>query len=479
LGSVDPRWDADAIAYVRLRLPAEIEKLATQAQPGAALSPAQLQQVQQALREIRSDIVQLPPEGGTAAPIVESAPGALQSPMILPGGKALLYTLAGSASAAKIMVRSVNSGEPKELIAGARPVYLPTGHILYSQGNTLFALPFDLDKLAAAGQPRAVVQNVRPQQFSVSNTGTLAYIPYVSAQNMLVWVDRAGKEEPVGAPDNAYAFPKISPDGTRLALAVAGENTDVWVVDLSSKAMTQLTFDKATDYQPIWTPDGKEVLFWSGRESDVGGIFSKNADGTGKDRKLISYPDRTLLPWALSKDGKTLVVVDTPDVYSTGDISIVSMQGNHPRKPLLQQKDAYETQAKLSPDGRWLAYVSNESGALEVYVSPFPDVDKGRWKVSAAGGVSPLWSPDGRELFFFGEGDRSVMAVAVETGQGFSASAPKKLFSRTPYVGGGSTPGTPWDIHPDGKRFLMMKTVPSTSPQKVAIIVNWLDQLKN
>jgi serine/threonine-protein kinase len=466
------RWGADnTIVFVRLHLPADIEKAV--AQPGAAPSQTQLQQ---ALRELKSEIVRLPADGGTADPIL-SRTGAMQSPTILRGGKAVLYSVPGSASPEKIVVQAI-AGEPRELIAGARPVYLPSGQILYAAANSLFVLPFDPDKLEAAGKRTPVVENVRAQQFSVSDSGTLAYIPYAPGRSRLVWVDREGKETPIDAAENAYSFPKLSPDGTRVALAIQGENTDVWILDLARRNATQLTFEKATDYQPIWTPDGKQVIFWSGRDSEFGGVFRKNADGKGKDRKIVSLPDRQLLPWALSSDGKTLVVVDTPDVYTTGDVGMVSMEGKHTRTLLLQKENIYETQAKLSPDGKWLAYVSNESGALEIYVSPFPDVDKGRWKVSSNGGVSPLWAPDGRELFYFGEGDSSVMAVAVETGQGFTAGTPKKLFARTPYIGGGSTPGTPWDVHPDGKRFLMMKPVPNAGPQKVNVIVNWVQELK-
>jgi serine/threonine-protein kinase len=197
----------------------------------------------------------------------------------------------------------------------------------------------------------------------------------------------------------------------------------------------------------------------------------------------VAAPDRRLYPWAFSSDGKTLVVVDTPDPLLTADISMISMEGDHAPKPLLQNPDYFKTQPKISPDGRWIAYVCNESGKNEVYVRPFPEVNKGQWQVSRKGGASPLWAPNGRELFYFSEDDGSVMTVAVETAQAFSSATPKKLFSRLPYLGGGTTPGDPWDIHPDGMRFLMLKLPGATpsapgGPRKINIILNWFEELK-
>jgi serine/threonine-protein kinase len=301
--------------------------------------------------------------------------------------------------------------------------------------------------------------------------------------NTLVWVDLIGKEEPLGAQPDQYIFPKISPDGTRVAIAIGATNQDIWVWDLSRKTMTKLTFDKSSDAQPIWTPDGRQILFYSGREGKFGGIYRKQADGTGEDQKLVAAPDRQLFPWDITTDGKTLVVIDTPNIASTGDISMISLEGDHERKPLLQQDESMETQAKLSPDGKWLAYVSSESGQNEVYARPFPEVNKGRWQVSTKGGSSPLWAPNGRELYYFAEDDNSVTAVAVETGPAFSMGTPRRLFSRLPYLGGGATPGTPWDIHPDGKRFLMLKRPEAAAAapgglRKITIVLNWMEELK-
>jgi hypothetical protein len=428
--------------------------------------------------------------GGTPQSLVKMKSKLPVFPQILPDGKSVLYTAAISTTQYRTMVQSPQLAEPKELFAGAMARYIPTGHIIYrlTNNNNLFAVAFDPDSLEAKGGPVPIVEGVNG--FAVSDAGTLVYIPGAASNTTqpgrtLVWVDRDGKEEPIDAPPDQYLFPKISPDGTRVALTILGENPDIWVWDLVRKTMTRLTFDKGSDMQPVWTPDSKQVLFYSAREGKFGGIFRKNADGTGEEQKLVAAPDRQLYPWDLSGDGKTVVVLDTPDANTRGDISMLSMEGDHARKPLLNNPDYVEVQPRLSPDGKWMAYVSNESGQGEIYVRPFPEVNKGRWQVSTKGGVSPLWAPNGRELFYFGEDDSSVTAVAVETVQAFSAGTPRKLFSLSPYLGGGNTAGTPWDIHPDGKRFLMMKRPASTgtapaaaAPRKINIVLNWLEELK-
>jgi Tol biopolymer transport system component len=423
--------------------------------------------------------------GGTPELLVK---GTTAAPQLLPDGKSLLFTDV-SKQPYRIVVQSLKSGELKELFAGMAARYLATGHLVYGLQNNmnLFAVAFDARKLEVKGGPVPIVEGVDRIMAAFSDSGTLVYLPGTAAASAsgytLVWVDGEGKEESLGAPPNQYLFPKISPDGTRVALTILGENYDIWIWDLARKTMTRLTFDKASDIQPIWTPDSKRILLFTGREGRFGGIFWKQADGTGEEQKLVALPDRQLYPYALSNDGKTLVVLETENPFTKGDIGMLSMEGEHARKPLLNNPDYMEVQPKLSPDGKWMAYVSGEFGKSEVYVRPFPDVNKGRWQVSTKGGVSPLWAPNGREPFYFGEDDGSVTAVAVETGQAFSAATPRKLFSRAPYLGGGAIPGTPWDIHPDGKRFLMIKQLGAAPTaagalRKINIVLNWVEELK-
>jgi serine/threonine-protein kinase len=301
-------------------------------------------------------------------------------------------------------------------------------------------------------------------------------------------VDRNGKEEPLGTPPNDYAYPKISPDGSRVALTVSsGPNeADIWIWDFIRKSLTRLTFDKSSNV-PIWTPDSKKIAFQNFRAGQIG-TYWKAADGTGKDEKLCFEPDRSIFPWSFSSDGKNLVVsvIEGPVAIENDkwSIGMLSMEGDHARKPLLQEKHAL-VMPQVSPDGHWIAYGSDESTGValktEVYIRPFPEVDKGKWQASTNGGSCPRWSPNGRELFYLSS-DNSLMEISVQTDPTFRLGTPKRLFQSI-YAGLSATSGIPYDISPDGKRFLMMKepqTTPSESagPRKINIVVNWFEELK-
>jgi serine/threonine-protein kinase len=233
--------------------------------------------------------------------------------------------------------------------------------------------------------------------------------------------------------------------------------------------MTRLTFTGST--YPLWTPDGKRIAFQSGIVGKAA-VYWKAADGTGEDERLGSE-QLIQRPLSWSGDGKTLILVEQTVVGKAAYIGALSMEGDHKRRPLLQERHS-DVAARISPDGRWMAFASDESAKYEVYVRPFPDVNKGKWQVSTSGGTGPLWSPDGRELFYR-NGD-SVMAVAVQTAPTFNPGKTEILFQGQ-YASGG------WDIHPDGKRFLMIKEVASTSPEaggprRINVVVNWFEELK-
>jgi Tol biopolymer transport system component len=430
-----------------------------------------------------NSIMRVSANGGSPESLLKGKLGIFVAPQILPDDKSLLFT---DISTGRIVVQSLKSEERKELFQGDSARYLPTGHIIYAVGNNLFAVPFNLDRLEAAGGQVPVVEGVfkiAPPLYAVSDSGTLVYVPgttgaSASGGRTLVWVDRNGKEEPLGAPPNNYRYPKISPDGTRVAVTINGANVDIWIWDLVRKTLTRLTFDEKPELQSIWTPDGKRIVFASGNTSP-NDVCWKAADGTGGVERVGSAPDLLLMPWSFTSDGKTLVVQET-DMGTKWDIGMLSMEGDHARKPLLREK-ATEIQPKISPDGRWMAYMSDESGRNEIYVRPFPEVDKGKWQASTSGGTAPLWSPDGRELFYLSE-ENTVMAIAVETKPTFSLGRPNTLF-RSMCVGSTPGEGTAWDISPDGKRFLMMKepqTTPSAGagPRKINIVLNWFEELK-
>jgi serine/threonine-protein kinase len=393
----------------------------------------------------------------------------------------------------KVVTQSLKTGERKELFAGDTGRYLPTGHILYASENNLLAVPFDPDRLEVTGGPVPVVEGVvhiTAPLYAISQSGTLVYVAGTMSAPLrgraLVWVDRNGKEEEIPAPRNDYMYPKISPDGTRVALTMASDkNWDIWVWDFIRKTLTRLTFDMQYDVSPIWTQDGKKIVFCTTRDGLLN-LYWKPADGTGKDEKLFSIPDRGLIPYSMSSDGKTLLTSEVegePTMFAKWDIGMVSLEGNRARNLLLQE-EYVETQPQISPDGKWLAYSSTESstgGVSQVYVRPFPEVDTGKWQVSTGGGSCPRWSPDGNELFYLSR-ENSMMAVPVETEPAFSLGTPKALF-RSIYAGLSGTSGIPWDISPDGKRFLMMKEslpdVPAEGgPRKINVVVNWFEELK-
>jgi len=321
---------------------------------------------------------------------------------------------------------------------------------------------------------------ISPLHYAISDSGTLTYIPgsVLSAQRTLVWVDRKGKEQPLAAQPNDYHAPHISPDGTKIALEISTSTyrSNIWIWDLVRETMTRLTFNEA--HTPLWTLDGKRVAFVAGLDPSNSGVFWKAADGTGADEKISSVPGRLDAPWSWSSDGKILVTLEHSS--ATGfDIGSLSMEGDYKWKPLLQEKYT-ELQPKISPDGRWMAYASDESGTYEIYVRPFPDVNRGRWQVSTSGGDTPLWSPNGRELFYR-NGD-AVMAVAVEAGQTFKCGKPEALF-RGKYTALNGEDAHTWDISPDGKQFLMMKEQGSAAstgegPRKINIVLNWTEELK-
>ena len=407
-------------------------------------------------------------------------------PQILPDGKSVLFTRVTSGQY-KVTVQSLKSGERKELFAGDAAQYLPTGHLVYASRNDLFAIAFDLKTLKVAGGPITMVEGVfrggGAPQYAVSDSGTLAYIPSAlsgaaAVGRTLVWVDRKGKEEPLAATPNDYSYPRISPDGMRVALAFQNAgNRNIWIWDLARETLTRLTSGAASDSYPLWSPDGKRIAFFSTRTGKVG-VYWKAADGTGEDEPLGSVPGPAITPWSWSGDGKSLVLME-----STGglnyDIGTLSMEGDHKWKPLVQEKHT-NGQPQISADGRWMAYMSTESGKPEIYVRPFPDVNKGKWQVSTSGGDSPLWSPNGRELFYR-SGD-SVVAVSVQTEPTFKPGKPETLFRGT-YVSASLRDAHTWDIGPDGKRFLMMKAPAAIAssegvPRRIDIVLNWLEELK-
>jgi serine/threonine protein kinase len=439
-----------------------------------------------------NEILRVSAGGGTPVSLIKAKSDLLLFPKILPGGKSLLYNIGRPQP--RIMAKSLKSGEAKELLPGWLAGYLPAGYLIYwpPDGSTLFAVPFDFDKLEFAGQPFSALENVG--NAALSESGTLVYSSAgpaaTSAQEVtLVWVNREGKEEPLGTPPKTYAYPKVSPDGMRVALSVGiFPNLDIYIWDTIRKNLSRLTFEKTREMTPVWSRDGKQIAYWS----DTGGyapngIYLKAANGTGEAEKLVSPPEtgRQLHLFSWSSDGKNLLMQEMV-TWTNMDLCTLSMEGDHTKKALLQTQYS-EAQPRISPDGKLIAYSSDENTGkalkTDVYVRPFPDVNAGKWQVSINGGNSPLWSPDGRELFYLSD-DNFAVAVPVETTPSLNFGTPKRLFKNT-NLGLTLTSGCPWDINPVSKRFLMMKppesaAVGAASPKpKISIVLNWDEELKH
>ena len=401
-------------------------------------------------------------------------------PEMLPGGRALLYTIiatTGGRDAAQVALLDLTTGTPRVLMrGGSHAHYIPTGHLVYTAGGTLRAIPFDLARLETRGTTATVMQRLVTKplgagEFVVAADGTLAYVDavdFAAAATTLVWVDRHGREELLGAPPHSYMHPRLSPDGMRLALATGGQGSgNIWVWDLARQKLSQMTFDSQVDHSPLWTHDGRRLLFFS--PSRDTGLFWQSADGTGAAERLAAG-----LPSAVTPDGKHVIF----HVGVANDLMMLALDGTRHVEPLIRTP-ANERNGVVSPDGRWLAYESDSSGRFEIYVKPFPNVNAGRWNVSTAGGTRPLWAPkNGRELFYVAP-DGALMAVGVDhRGATWSTGRPVKVV-QGPYATGGPRSTRTYDVSPDGQRFLMVKQLASHAPAPQIIIVqNWFEELK-
>ena len=440
---------------------------------------------------LNGGLSRIPSAGGPPTPVtnLQSGEATHRWPQILPGGKAVLFTASTSGvgfDGANIEVMSLADHRMKTLVRGGTFArYLPSGHLIYVDRGTLFAVPFDVDRLEVRGIPSPVLDQVGynagqgSAQLDFSQNGTLIYRSGgVTGGGLftIAWLDGSGKVQPLLAKPGDYVNPSLSPDGQRLAVDVEeGSGTNTWVYDWRRDTMTRLTFTGSI--LPVWSPDGRYIAFDAPGE----GMSVIRSDGAGKPQLLT--PSKTFqLPWSFAPDGKRLAFFELSS--ATGyDLWTVPLEsdsaGLRAGKPeVFLQTPATELAPSFSPDGRWIAYYSNESGINQVYVRAFPD-KSGKWQISNSGGTLPMWSRTGHELFFETL-DRHIMVTTYAVkGDSFVADKPRMWSDKQL---GNPANRKNFDLAPDGKRIVALMPVETAEAQKpqnhVTFLENFFDEVR-
>ncbi|MGI8618387.1 MAG: hypothetical protein ACR2L6_04765, partial [Gemmatimonadaceae bacterium] len=439
--------------------------------------------------------------GGSALVRVSAAPGGRPRPFtaldtaagevnhnwpdVLPGGRGVLFTVhygakAGSGSA--IGVAETETGKHQTLLEGGTLArYSRSGHIVYvTEDGTLMAVAFDQKSLKVTGEPTAVVDGLRVgngSDVAISDNGTLIYATGgQQSDRELVWVSREGKADRV---DSAwvgdFADPAISPDGKRLAVSRrTGVRSDIWIKQLDRGPALKLTVDGVTNAYPSWRPDGRAVTFFSDRGQKTRELWTQRADGSA--RAELQLRDREDLYESLwSPNGEWLVVRAGGAAGGAFGSDIIGVRpGVDSAQVPLVNSPRLDVAPTISPDGRWMAYESSESGQLEIYVVPFPNTRDAKWPVSVNGGYEPLWSRNGRELFY--RDDINMISVAVKTSPSFELGAATTLFPAGQF--NFNSGHRAYDVSPDGLRFLMTRLIGTRQTGNVVVVENWFAELK-
>jgi serine/threonine protein kinase len=406
-------------------------------------------------------------------------------PYFLPDGEHFLFStrtsFGGVGDGDGIFVGSLDTTfVPRRLVNSGSSAAFANGHLLFAREQTLMAQPFDLKTLSVVGDAVPIAERVyfesftSKTSFSTSQNGTLVYQTGTSSSGIkLVWYDRSGKQTNTINKYSVFNDLRISPDGKRIAVSQFDDknrNTDIWLYDISRSFWTRFTFDAAGERWPIWSPDGNSILFASDRKKR-NDMFQRAASGAGGEELLLES-NLQKYPSDWSRDGK-LIAYTTLDQKNREDIWILPMKGD--RKPFLfLQTEFSETRATFSPDGRWIAYQSDESGRLEIYVRPFPG-SGGKFQASTNGGLRPRWRRDGKELFFLSL-ENKVMAAEIKLGAAnVEVGAVLSLFPINPFGGGGRDI---YDVTGDGQRFLVATPGVEESSAPVTLVANWNAELK-
>ncbi len=401
-------------------------------------------------------------------------------PQILPDGDTVIFGVLPEGKGwteASIFAKSLTNGKPKLLVeaGGGSARYVDSGHLIYKKGGALMAAPFDAARLQITGESVPVAEGVSnlgaANTLTYSRNGTLVYLASSLAgapPRALVWVDRQGREEAVGLGPDSYSTPRISPDGSKLAITAQRPRLgrDVMLYDLERRVLERtLAQFEGNDNAPVWSANGDRVFYIS--DESGGKVISKSSDGTQEETLVKSW----IAPQSASPDGSILVYLEL-NGEGGRDIGTISLDGDRTPRILLGGK-SLEDSPDISPDGRFLAYSSTESDKSEIYVSPFPNVDRGRSRISYNGGAYPAWSSSGDELFYLN--GRTMMAARRTPGSTATWSEPIALFTGDYLT---SEPfARPFDVAPDG-RFLMVKLASGSRPEELTVVLNWFEELE-
>jgi hypothetical protein len=399
-------------------------------------------------------------------------------PQLLPGGKALLFTTwTGPArDNHRVELLRLDTGT-RETIAtgGVTGRYVPSGHVLYGRLETLMAVPFDVKRLAITGDAFRTGATVRiggeGALFAASGRGDLVHVPGNAHRldTRVVWVDRSGRIEPLPLPPQDISNTMLSPDGRSAAFNLQAATDEIAILDFERGTVTPLTRNTTGSQAPVWSPDGRRVAY-RGTRKGFRNIYVKSADGIG-DEQQLTKGEQFQSPLSWSPDGKYLLywVIDP---VTGQDLWTLSFADGTSR-PIVRTA-LNDTHAAFSPDGQWIAYVTEEGGRAEVFVAPFPAMNQ-RWRISTSGGMEPAWSPDGRELFY--RDGPNFMAADVRLTPTFSAGTPRRLFEDA-FVQSPNT-FTGYSVSRDGKRFLFPQRLQADPPlTHLNVVVNWFTALR-
>ena len=416
--------------------------------------------------------------GGLVTPVTKLDPllheEAHRWPQFLPDGRHFVYSASSNPTQdSGIAVGLLDSiGSKRVLNTDLNATYAPPGYLLFVREGTLMAQPFDAQRLESTGTSFPVAERLQSQSgalrsaFSVSDNGILAYESGASRNRQLIWSDRAGRQlGTLGAPEE-YWHVEISPDNKRVALEIMDRQTkyaDVWLFDLLRGIPARFTFNPGWSGQPIWSPDASHIAFWSNR-GGTSGLYQELSNGTGEGELLV----KGMGPCDWSSDGR-YIVYESGSSKTKEDLWVLPLFSDRKPFPFVQTEFA-EYEAKFSPNGRWIAYISHESGNSEIYVQSFPAAGA-KWRVSTKGGGQPRWRRDGKELFYLAAG--KLMAVPVKTGPHFEAGMPKALFEVRDVVS-----RYRYDATADGQRFLVITPVEEATTAPITVVLNWTAGLK-